>query len=138
MKLEYARKATILAGKTKNEQCFRPLFCTVKAELGRGQPGLMRWIWDETLPQSSIETKDWNFCPIQDKYNDVFLIYDCQEGFAKPGYSILILSVVHGKYLGSNYLMNLKKKNLIYLSDNFCLSRCFKLCKVNSKICCVL
>ena len=38
-----------------DERCFRPLFCTVKAELGRGQPGLMRWIWDETLPQSSID-----------------------------------------------------------------------------------
>ena len=22
-----------------DEQCFRPLFCTIKAELGRGQPG---------------------------------------------------------------------------------------------------
>ena len=32
-----------------DERCFRPLLCTVKAELGRGQPGLMRWIWDETL-----------------------------------------------------------------------------------------
>ena len=37
-----------------DERCFRPLLCTVKAELGRGQHGLMRWIWDETLPQSSI------------------------------------------------------------------------------------
>ena len=37
-----------------DERCFRPLLCTVKAELGQGQPGLMRWIWDETLPQSSI------------------------------------------------------------------------------------
>ena len=35
--------------------CFRPLFCTIKAELGRGQPGLMRWSWDETLPQCSID-----------------------------------------------------------------------------------
>ena len=34
---------------------FRPLLRTVKAELGQGQPGLMRWIWDETLPQSSID-----------------------------------------------------------------------------------
>ena len=34
---------------------FRPLFCTITAELGRGQPGLMRWSWDETLPQSSID-----------------------------------------------------------------------------------
>ena len=24
-----------------DERCFRPLLCTVKAELGRGQPGLM-------------------------------------------------------------------------------------------------
>ena len=38
-----------------DERCFRPLLCTDKAELGRGQPGLMRWIWDETLPQSSID-----------------------------------------------------------------------------------
>ena len=38
-----------------DERCFRPLLCTAKAELGRGQPGLMRWIWDETLPQSSID-----------------------------------------------------------------------------------
>ena len=30
-----------------DERCFRPLFCTVKAELGRGQPGLMRWIWEK-------------------------------------------------------------------------------------------
>ncbi len=35
-----------------NERCFTPLFCTVKAELGRGQPGLMRWIWDETCPRA--------------------------------------------------------------------------------------
>ena len=28
---------------------FRPLLCTIKAELVRGQPGLMRWSWDETL-----------------------------------------------------------------------------------------
>ena len=33
----------------------RPLLCTVKSELGRGQPGHMRLIWDETLPQSSID-----------------------------------------------------------------------------------
>ena len=26
-----------------DERCFRPLLCTVKAELGRGQPGLMMW-----------------------------------------------------------------------------------------------
>ena len=38
-----------------DKRFFRPLLCTVKAELGRGQPGLMRWIWDETLPQSSID-----------------------------------------------------------------------------------
>ena len=38
-----------------DERCFRPLLRTVKAELGRGQPGLIRWIWDETLPQSSID-----------------------------------------------------------------------------------
>ena len=25
-----------------DERCFRPLLCTVKAELGQGQPGLMR------------------------------------------------------------------------------------------------
>ena len=25
-----------------DERCLRPLFCTIKAELGRGQPGLMR------------------------------------------------------------------------------------------------
>ena len=38
-----------------DERCLRPLFCTIKAELGRGQPGLMRWSWDEkTLPQCSI------------------------------------------------------------------------------------
>ena len=38
-----------------DERCLRPLFCTIKAELGRGQPGLMRWSWDETLPQCSID-----------------------------------------------------------------------------------
>ena len=37
-----------------DERCFRPLLCTVKAELGWGQPGLMRWNWDEALPQSCI------------------------------------------------------------------------------------
>ena len=26
-----------------DEGCFRPLLCTVKAELGRGQPMLRRW-----------------------------------------------------------------------------------------------
>ena len=42
---------------------FRPPFCTIKAELGWGQPGLMRWSWDETLPQCStgftIMTRHW-------------------------------------------------------------------------------
>ena len=38
-----------------DEGCFRPLLCTVKAELVRGQTGLMRWIWDATLSQSSID-----------------------------------------------------------------------------------
>ena len=38
-----------------DERCFRSLFCTIKAELGRGQPGLMRWSWDETLSQCSID-----------------------------------------------------------------------------------
>ena len=38
-----------------DERCLRPLFSTIKAELGRGQPGLMRWIWDETLPRCSID-----------------------------------------------------------------------------------
>ena len=28
-----------------NEWCFKPLFCTVKAILGRRQPGRMRFIW---------------------------------------------------------------------------------------------
>ena len=27
-------------------RCFRPLFCTMKVELGRGQLGLMRWNWE--------------------------------------------------------------------------------------------
>ena len=27
-----------------NEWCFKPRFCTCKAILGRGQPGVMRWI----------------------------------------------------------------------------------------------
>ena len=45
-----------------DERCFRPLLCTVKAELGRGQPGLMRWIGDETLPQSSIDPLDLLLC----------------------------------------------------------------------------
>ena len=30
------------AGGWMDERCFRPLLCTVRAELGRGQPGLMR------------------------------------------------------------------------------------------------
>ena len=38
------------------DECFfRPLLCTIKAKLGRGQPGLLRWSWDETLPQCSID-----------------------------------------------------------------------------------
>ena len=40
-----------------DERCFRPLLCTVKAELGRGQPGLMRRIWDETLPQGHLRSE---------------------------------------------------------------------------------
>ena len=32
----------IHANEWMDERCFRPLLCTVKAELGRGQPGLMR------------------------------------------------------------------------------------------------
>ena len=29
-----------------DERCFRPLLCTVKAELGRGQPGqILRRLW---------------------------------------------------------------------------------------------
>ena len=44
-----------------DERCFRPLLCTVKAELGRGQPGLMRWIWDETLPQSRLDVRKYSF-----------------------------------------------------------------------------
>ena len=31
-----------MAYRMMDERCFRPLLCTVKAELGRGQPGLMR------------------------------------------------------------------------------------------------
>ena len=31
------------------------IICTVKVELGLGQPGLIRWIWDETLPKCSID-----------------------------------------------------------------------------------
>ena len=38
-----------------DERCLRPHFCTIKAELGRGQPGLMRLSWDEALPQCSID-----------------------------------------------------------------------------------
>ena len=40
-----------------DERCLRPLFCTTKAELGWGQPGLMR-CWDETLPQCNIDGRD--------------------------------------------------------------------------------
>ena len=43
----------------KNEmkcRCFRPLSCTIKAELGRGQPGLMTWYFLWNLPQSSTDT----------------------------------------------------------------------------------
>ena len=36
--------------------CFRPLFCTIKAELGRGQLGLMRWNFYETYPRSTQQT----------------------------------------------------------------------------------
>ena len=68
-----------------DERCFRPLLCTVKAELGRGQPGLMRWIWDETLPQGSIDrstysaahraTKWASGCP-QQTFRKMFLVLD--------------------------------------------------------------
>ena len=50
-----AQQTSLIKDGWMDERCFRPLLCTVKAELGRGQPGLMRWIWDETLPQSSID-----------------------------------------------------------------------------------
>ena len=35
----------------KNEQCFRPRFCTCMAILGRGQPGLMNWCLLWIMPQ---------------------------------------------------------------------------------------
>ena len=62
--------ALIILREWMDERCFRPLLCTVKAELGRGQPGLMRWIWDETLPQSSIDPEGVErsfglFCEVQ-------------------------------------------------------------------------
>ena len=34
--------AALMERERMDERCFRPLLCTVKAELGRGQPGLMR------------------------------------------------------------------------------------------------
>ena len=50
-----------------NEWCFRPQFCTCKAILGWGQPGLRRWIYidhssvlslyDETTPGTSCYSK---------------------------------------------------------------------------------
>ena len=44
---------TVLWLALKNEWCFRPRFCTVKAILGRRQPGRMRWIllWNMSLAQ---------------------------------------------------------------------------------------
>ena len=46
-----------------DERCFRPLLCTVKAELGRGQPGLMRLITrmmpgDDVILHSLIEANN--------------------------------------------------------------------------------
>ena len=92
-----------------DERCFRPLLCTVKSELGRGQPGLMRWIWDETLPQSSIDrstfysaahraTKWASGCPLCLKGDSLFsqlllvtsLKFSCMEMGQEGGsYSLL-------------------------------------------------
>ena len=51
-----------MVGGWMDERCFRPLLRTVKAELGRGQPGLIRWIWDETLPPEQYRSLDLLLC----------------------------------------------------------------------------
>ena len=38
-----------------NDWCFRPRLCTCKAILGRGQPALMRWIYNESCPWRRID-----------------------------------------------------------------------------------
>ena len=45
----YSFITSLAKGWMGDERCFRPLLCTVNAELGRGQPELMSWIWNETL-----------------------------------------------------------------------------------------
>ena len=39
-----------------NEWCFGPQCCTIKAILGRAQPGLMRWLllWNHASPENPI------------------------------------------------------------------------------------
>ena len=55
-----------------NEWCFRPRFCTMKAILGWGQPGLMRWILLWIMPL------------VQDRLLDLLTsspaCYDCTTG----------------------------------------------------------
>ena len=43
--LSYCKKELVMIG-----CCFRPRFCTYKATLGRGQIGLLRWIFVWILP----------------------------------------------------------------------------------------
>ena len=55
----YIIKRLALPRTMMNEWCFRPWFCTFKAILGQGQPGLMRWILLWTMP------------PVQDRSLDL-------------------------------------------------------------------
>ena len=43
-------------------RCYRPLLCTVKFELGWGEPGLMLWIWDETVAPEQYRSQDPPLC----------------------------------------------------------------------------
>ena len=57
-----------MGGNEMKCRCFKPLFCTMKAELGWGQPGLMR-IFLRNLPspppQSSIDTSTLDSVAVQ-------------------------------------------------------------------------
>ena len=44
-------------------RCFRPLFCTMKAELGRVQLGLMRWNFYKTCPRAVSNLRPYTLSP---------------------------------------------------------------------------
>ena len=61
-------------------RCFRSLFCTMKAELGRGQLGLMRWIFMK-LALEQYQTRD--------------LLLWVQRANTRPGGTPVLFQIIH-------------------------------------------